>query len=74
MTYLRFIKWEGEYALFRKANISEIVAVLTGINALCNMLGLSERIIIIDFPEEDYNVKKTEKASRSKKREIQQKN
>lgn len=48
--YLKFVKWEGEYAYFEKARILEIILFLSGFYSLMRILGMTE-VILIEVPK-----------------------
>lgn len=50
--YLRFIRWDGEIALFKKAKIWEIIMYGMGISHVCHALDIEEgKIILIRVPK-----------------------
>ena len=45
--YLRFVKWQGRSALFREANMAEILLSVTGMYAFARVLGMKEGNVIL---------------------------
>ena len=57
--YLVFIKWKGNYALFGKATILDLIIVSTGVNLLCELLNIKEgKIYLIKIPKIILEMKK----------------
>lgn len=56
---LVFVKWKGDYALFRKATMVDLLIVSTGVNLLCELLNIKEgKIYLIKIPKIIMAVKK----------------
>ena len=44
--YLRFIKWDREYALFKKATLSDMIIGFIPLSGLLRILGINMPILI----------------------------
>lgn len=50
--YMKFVKWDGENAIFTKCSILDVFVAYSGIADLCRLLDISEgNIIVIKIPK-----------------------
>ena len=45
--YLKFVRWDGDYALFKKASIMDLIMVYSYVDFISYALGIGEQTILV---------------------------